>query len=191
MKTNKMLLIIIFIVSAVNAQNMRQNASFSLFSDNKASQPGDAVTIIVMESTHASNNAETSAGRSSEVGLGMSGGIDKTSLPNVNFDMNTNNDFSGKGSTATSGSIRTKISAVVDSVLANGNLIIRGSKRISINGEDQVVKIRGTIRQSDISTENTVLSQNISDADISFEGNGIIDNAQKPGWLTKLFHWLF
>jgi flagellar L-ring protein FlgH len=170
---------------------MRQNASFSLFSDNKASQPGDAVTIIVLESTHASNNAETSAGRSSEVGLGMSGGIDKTSLPNVNFDLNTNNDFSGKGSTATSGSIRTKISAVVDTVLANGNLIIRGSKRISINGEDQVVKIRGTIRQSDISTENTVLSQNISDADISFEGNGLIDNAQKPGLLTKLFHWLF
>ena len=190
MKT-RIIILAVILPFMLTAQSMRQNAAYSLFSDNKAAMPGDAVTIIVLESTHASNNAATSAGRKSEAGFGMSGAIDKTTLPNVDFDINSGNDFSGEGSTQTTGSIRTKISAVVDTVLANGNLRIRGSKKITINGEDQIVKISGVIRTSDIRTDNTVYSHNITDADISFEGSGLIDNAQKPGWLTKLFHWLF
>jgi flagellar L-ring protein precursor FlgH len=87
--------------------------------------------------------------------------------------------------------IRTKISAVVDTVLANGNLVIRGSKKISINGEDQIVNIKGVVRPIDIMADNSVYSFNISNAEITFEGSGLIDSSQKPGWLTKLFHWLF
>ena len=182
---------------------MRRNAQFSLFSDNKAAMPGDAVTIVVLESTQASNNSETSAGRSSEVGasfgLDVAGSQSKQGGAANKFDMSgagtgnigTNNNFQGSGSTQTTGSIRTKISAVVDSVLANGNMMIRGSKKITINGEEQVVLIKGVIRQSDINADNSVYSHNISEAEISFEGSGLIDSAQKPGWLTKLFHWLF
>ncbi len=175
----------------LNAQDMRQSAYASLFSDQKANRVGDAITILVIESTQASNNSETSAGRKSDLGFGLSGGIDKTTLPNVDLKVGSNNDFSGKGSTQTTGNIRTKIGATVDSVLANGNLVIRGSKRIVINGEEQVIKVKGVVRPSDISPDNAVLSYNIADAELSFEGNGIINDNQKPGLLTKLFHWLF
>ncbi|PKL83985.1 MAG: flagellar basal body L-ring protein [Ignavibacteriae bacterium HGW-Ignavibacteriae-3] len=187
----KIILCIMLIAGAVNAQDMRQNAYASLFSDQKANRQGDALTIIVLESTQASNNSETNAGRKSDVGFGLSGGLDKTALPNVDFNVGSKNDFSGKGSTQTSGIIRTKISATVDSVLANGNLLIRGSKKIIINGEEQTIKVKGIVRPSDISPDNAVLSYNISDAELSFEGNGIISDNQKPGLLTKLFHWLF
>ncbi len=175
----------------LNAQDMRQNAYASLFSDQKANRQGDAVTIIVLESTQASNNSETNAGRKSDVAFAFSGGMDKTTLPNVNLKMGSGNDFSGQGSTLTTGNIRTKISAIVDTVLANGNLVIRGSKKITINGEEQMIQVKGIVRPSDISPDNAVLSYNISDAELSFEGNGIINNAQKPGLLSKLFHWLF
>ena len=77
------------------------------------------------------------------------------------------------------------------SVLANGNMRITGNRKISINGEEQTILIHGIVRASDITADNTVLSYNISDAEIVIEGSGLIDNAQKPGWLTKLFHWLF
>ena len=173
------------------AQNMRRNAQYSLFSDNKAAQLGDAVTIVVLESTQASNNSETSAGRASDLGFSAAGAVGTTSTPSADISLGTKNDFKGTGSTQTTGSIRTKISAVVDSVLANGNMIIRGSKKITINGEEQTVNIKGVIRQSDINADNSVYSYNISSAEITFEGNGMIDSAQKPGLLTKLFHWLF
>jgi len=47
------------------------------------------------------------------------------------------------------------------------------------------------VRTSDISSANTVYSYNISDAEIVFEGSGMIDRNTSPGWLTKIFHWLF
>lgn len=189
----KRLHIIVFLIglSLVQAQDMRRNSAFSLFSDNKANQKGDAVTIIVLESSQATNNAETSAGRSSDLSFGFSGGVDKTALPAVDANISSGNSFSGSGSTKATGVVRTKISATVDSVLANGNMLIKGSRKIVINGEEQLVNIKGIVRPSDIAADNSVLSYNISDAEISFEGSGIIDDSQKPGWLTKFFHWIF
>lgn len=185
-------ILILFTISfAVNAQDMRKNAAFSLFSDNKATQIGDAITIVVLESTQASNNAATSAGRKSDLSLGLSANTGKATPTAIDGELKTGNDFSGQGSTQTSGTISTRISATVDSILANGNLVISGNKRISINGEDQIINIKGIVRTSDIQPDNSVLSYNISNAEITFKGDGIINNAQKPGLITKFLHWLF
>ena len=89
------------------------------------------------------------------------------------------------------GSVRASISARVDSLLPNGNMWINGSRLISINGEDQIIRISGIIRPSDVQSDNSVYSSSISDAKIIFEGNGMIDRSQSPGWLTRIFHWLF
>lgn len=191
MKTR--ILILIFTALAVNtfAQDMRQNAFSSLFSDNKASRVGDAITINVVEASQASNDAETSANRSSDISLGLSGTASGKEIPAVDVQLGTGNDFRGAGSTKTTGMIRTKISATIDSVLTNGNLLIKGNRRISINGEEQIINIRGVVRSSDIMPDNSVMSYNISEAEITLEGSGLIDSSQRPGWLTKLFHWLF
>lgn len=187
----RLMSILWFITTMIYAQNMRQNSLYSLFSDNKAFQVGDAITIIVLESSQASNNAETSTGRNSSLGANLSGGIDKTSLPKTDINLGTDNSFTGSGSTKTTGVVKTKISAIVDSVYENGNMRIRGSRKIVINGEEQLIRITGIVRPSDISSDNSVYSYNISDAEITFEGSGLIDSSQKPGILTRLFHWLF
>jgi len=191
MKT--LLLIISFLVIAgnLNAQDMRANSFSSLFSDNKANRIGDAVTILVVESSQASNNAETTSGRSSELGFGANASLGKSSVPEAKVGVGSNNEFSGSGSTKTTGLIRTKISATIDSVLDNGNLVIKGSRKITINGEEQIVKIKGIVRSADILADNSVYSYSISEAEINFEGSGIIADAQKPGWLTRFFHWIF
>ena len=189
MKTLFVILILIPVVTF--SQNLRENARGSLFSDYKADRIGDAITILVVESSQASNNAETSTGRKSDIGLRGSASLGDDQLPKVDFGLGTGNDFRGAGSTKTSGMIRTKISATIDSVLNNGNLFIRGSRKIVINGEEQLVRISGVVRALDIMGDNTVYSYNISEAEIYFDGSGMINNSQKPGWLTRLFHWLF
>lgn len=173
------------------AQDMRSNAFSSLFSDQKASRVGDAITIYVVEASQASNDASTSASRSSDLSLGAKGTVGTSALPNVDLSIGSNNDFSGSGSTRTTGMIKTKISATIDSVLANGNLLIKGSRKISINGEEQLIFIKGVVRSSDIMADNSIMSYNISEAEITLEGSGLIDSSQRPGWLTKIFHWLF
>jgi len=188
-----MTLILISILASYNisAQDMRQNSYSSLFSDQKANRIGDAITIIVMESSQASNNASTSASRESALGFSANGAFDQTPLPKASLNIGSQNDFNGSGSTKTTGLIKTKISASIDTIFANGNMRIIGNKKITINGEDQIIVIKGIVRPSDIYADNTVYSFNISDAEIVFEGSGVIDNSQRSGWLTKIFHWLF
>jgi flagellar L-ring protein precursor FlgH len=177
--------------SWARSQDLRDNVGRSLFADQKANRVGDAVTILVVEESRASNDSKSSSSRESALSLAAAGKVGSTSLPEVGLSLGTGNSFKGSGATQTLGSVSAKISARVDSLLPNGNLCVSGNRTISINGEDQVIKISGIIRPSDIQPDNSVYSYNISDASIVFEGSGMIDRSQSPGWLTRLFHWLF
>lgn len=191
MKTTRALFFLFIIPVLLNAQDMRNYAQRSLFADYKANRAGDAITILVVESSQASNQAEKSSGRRSDIGLSANGQVGENGIPEIDFGISSGNDFKGSGSTRTTGMVKTRISATIDSVFANGNLKIRGSRRIVINGEEQEVSISGIVRSPDIAGDNTVYSYNISDAEIIFEGSGMISRSQNPGWLTKIFHWLF
>lgn len=188
----KKIAIMIFVLAGfAGAQDMRQNAFASLFSDQKASRVGDAITIIVVEFSQASNDAQTTTGRSSDIGVSAGGKLNGEDLPGADVSLDLSNNFKGSGTTKTSGMIKTKISATIDSVLDNGNLLIKGSRKIVINGEEQTVYIKGIVRTTDIDPNNAVLSYNISEAEIIMDGSGRIADSQSPGWITKLFHWLF
>lgn len=187
----KTMLFLFAFITILSAQDMRKNSFNSLFSDQKATRIGDAITIVVVESSQATNDARTSASRASAIGASMAGSFDGTNLPTGGLDLGTSNDFNGSGATSSSGMFKTKISATIDTVFANGNMRISGKRRISINGEEQLITISGIVRASDIQADNSVLSHNISEAEIVTEGSGMIDRAQSPGWITKFFHWLF
>jgi len=187
----KILIIGIFLASVVSAQDLRMNAAMSLFSDQKANRIGDAITIIIVEASQASNNAETTTGRNHTLSVDASGTVNNKAIPGVNGGIGTKNEFSGSGSTKTTGMIQTKLSAMIDSVYANGNLRIKGSRKIVINGEEQTITISGIVRPTDIMADNTILSTNISEAEIVFAGDGSISSSQKPGLFTKIFNWLF
>ncbi|MEE9429541.1 MAG: flagellar basal body L-ring protein FlgH [Melioribacteraceae bacterium] len=175
----------------VNGQVMKENGFRSLFSDYKAVNLGDAITIIVIESSQAKNAAEKTTGRESKIGLGLAGNVGPTQLPPAGLDLGTRNDFKGGGSSKSSGMVRTKLSALIDSVLSNGLLRIKGSRKIVINDEEQMITIKGFVRTSDIRSDNTIYSYNISEAEIVFKSDGQINSVTSPGWVTKLFHWLF
>ncbi|MBX2989602.1 MAG: flagellar basal body L-ring protein FlgH [Bacteroidetes bacterium] len=177
--------------SSVFAQDMRNNLNRSLFADQKATQVGDAVTVLILESTSAVNDAKTETSRGSDISLSANATLPSGSGKSVSGGVGTGNQFKGEGSTSNRGSVRAKISAQVDSVLANGNVIINGSRSITINGEEQILKISGIVRPSDIMPDNSVYSFNIADAKIMLQGEGSLTKVQEPGWLTKIFHWLF
>jgi len=168
-----------------------QNPSNSLFADYKASKVGDAVTVIVTEQNSASKDASTNTSRQSTLSGSAQGSVGSKNLPSGSLQLGTDNEFKGSGSTSEAGSVQAVISARVIKVDEYGNLEISGSRLISVNGQDQTIKLTGIIRPSDIQPDNTISSSYISDAKIIFDGSGSIDRAQSPGWLTKLFHLLF
>lgn len=181
----------VMLSASVYAQSLRDNPGFSMFSDEKANKVGDVVTILVVESSQASNNAEKTTNRKSDLGFNASADFGSASSPKAAVSVGSNNGFNGTGGTKTTGMISTKISATIDSVRANGNMVIRGIRKTVINGEEQLVSVKGVVRPIDINPDNSVLSYNISEAEFIFEGKGMIDDAQSPGWFTKFLHWIF
>ncbi len=180
-----------FLIAGTAYGQVMQNPGNSLFSDYKAYRVGDAVTVVVMEQTSASKDASTNTSRQSTIGANGSASYGTASTPSGGLTLGTDNEFKGAGSTSETGSVQTTLSARVVKVDRYGNLEIQGSRLISINGQEQLLKLSGTIRPSDIQPDNSILSSQIADAKIVFEGSGSINQSQGPGWLTKLFHWLF
>ena len=106
----------------------------SFFSDVKARQVGDTVTISIVESATASKNASTTTARTSGLEASYSGILDSlTSGFSVNgqkigtdHKVDFSNNFAGTGSTTDSSSMTSIVTARVAKVLSNGNLVIRG-----------------------------------------------------------------
>ena len=181
--------LILFVGTACG--QVMQNPSNSLFADYKASKVGDAVTVIVMEQNSASKDASTNTSRQSTISGTGSATYGTKSLPSGGVQLGTDNEFKGSGSTSETGSVQAVISARVLKVDQYGNLVIEGSRLISMNGQDQVIKLSGVVRPSTFIRTIRFIPSYISDAKVVFEGSGSIDRSQSPGLLSKLFHLLF
>jgi len=166
--------------------------SQSLFADYKAHGVGDIVTIYIVEFSTASNTASSKTDNSNKSGLTSGGGTGALKfLPLFGADLSYGNTFSGKGETSQRGQLKAKMSAKIVGQSPNGSLKIEGKKVVEINGDKQITVLTGWIRPEDISTDNVVYSYNIADAQISYQGKGVVNAAQKPGWITKLINWVF
>jgi len=187
--------------AATEGSLWQDNSTLSdMYGDLKARHVGDIVTVNIVETSSASNNASTNTGRDSSV----SGGVDnffnlenKISTSGFNpfaaLKAGLANDFEGEGTTSRSGSLNAYITARVMALLPNGNLQIAGSREITVNNETQLIVLTGVIRPKDISSANIIESTYIADAKIAYSGSGIIDQSQQPGWMSKILNsiWPF
>lgn len=173
-----------------------------LFTDLKARDVGDVLTVNIVESPKGSSKASTDTGRSSSMDAGIEAllGYEKALQeknarfnPKTMFKGSLGHDFKGSGQTEREAGIMASLSAVVTQVLPNGNLVIRGSRETKINNETEIMVLSGIIRPIDIASDNTILSTFIADARISYYGKGIIADKQRPGWLARVldYAWPF
>lgn len=199
---------------AANGSLWREQGPFNdLFVLPKARRIGDIVTIQIVESSSAANQAATGTERDSSIEGGIDAlfGFENEYLNNDDFSdirkyfnpFNTNgnsslkaalkSEFDGEGATTRSGRLTAFLTARVTQVHPNGTLEITGSREIEVNHERQIMTLRGVIRSRDISPSNIVRSTYISDARISYSGSGVIDDRQKPGWLANIINavWPF
>ncbi len=168
----------------------QQNNARSLFSDVKAYRQGDAITILITEMLDANNSANELEERSTGIGGSASAGAKGTGFGG-SADLGTKNNFTGRGATTRSESIKSKLSARITEVDNNGNLSIEGKRTTKINGETQTITIKGSVRPVDILPNNAVYSYNILDLSLIIEGEGNVTKMQEPGLITKFLRILF
>ncbi len=166
-----------------------------LFSDQKARTVGDIVTIKIVESSDATNKASTETDRNSSLSASVDAFFNaEKRFPSTQPFFNpfskvaggVTSEFEGSGTTKRSGDLNAYITALVTKVLPNGNLVVTGSREVLVNNDNQVIELTGVVRPRDINSNNQVLSTYVADARISYDGVGVINDRQQPGWLTNI-----
>ena len=174
-----------------------------LFSDKKAMNVNDLVTVVIQESTSQSTQANRSSSKNNTSNL--SGGTltaggqlanvanNISNYSNIGFQTNSSANYTGTGAQTRNESFNTTVSTRVIKILSNGNYFIEGSRELLINGEKQIIQLSGVIRPYDIGQDNTIDSRYIADAKILYKTEGDVATSTKKPWGTRFFEaiWLF
>ena len=161
------------------------NAWAGVATDIKAREVGDLVTIVINETASATNRVGTRSSKGTSLGGGVQGaGVEE------NVTLGIDSSYRGLGETERSDRFAASITAVVTEVLANGELMVEGQQFLLVNGERRDIKLRGRVRQVDISPENLVLSNRLAGAEIQYDGKGFVTRSAKPGLINRIFSLL-
>lgn len=163
-----------------------------LFSDKKAMNVNDLVTVVIQENTSQSTSADRSTSRINNTNLGgatitaggMLSSIANTisDYSNIGMQSSSSTNYTGTGSNSRNESFNTTVSTRVIKILPNGNYFIEGSRELLINGEKQTIQLSGVIRPYDIGQDNTIDSRYIADAKILYKTEGDVARSTKKPW---------
>jgi len=162
------------------------------YSNRKAMHVGDLITILVMESSEGTNRATLKTKKESK--FNAEGGPGEGTLgwlPLFKAKTGIKDELDGSGQSTLSGSLQTKLTAMVTEIRPNGHLVVEGSRLISINGQDDRVTLHGVARPEDIRADNTILSTYLAEARISYNGKGAVKGAATRGFLLRILSWFF
>lgn len=157
-----------------------------LFEDNKAMRVGDILTIKLKELTQANKADDLNAKKENSI-LAEAPMILGNPV-SVETEIRTTKDFKGEGEANQSNSLRGDISVTVVELLPNGNLKVRGEKRVTLNQGDEYIRLSGIVRPVDIDADNTISSDKVADATIMYTGDGAMADASKMGWMYRILY---
>lgn len=176
------------------AASLWTNGAEGFFDDNRASQVGDILTVVIEIDDEAQLENESRRSRSSgneidgSTFLGYETkldrympGLDAGDLPSGSLvDLSSNSASRGQGSIERNERIRLRVAAMVLQELAGGNLVIAGRQEVRVNHELRELRIAGIIRKVDVDMTNAIPYDRIAEARISYGGVGQISRVQQP-----------
>jgi flagellar L-ring protein precursor FlgH len=175
-----------------NGAIFQDQGSAYIFEDNKARRVGDILTIVLTEKTNATKSATTNTKKEDTADTGLptvfGRGVTVGGANVLSNSIESTQEFKGQGDSSQSNALNGTISVMVTEVLPNGNLLIRGQKRLTLNQGDEYIQISGIVRQLDISMSNTVPSTLVADSRITYSGYGAVSDSNQMGWLARFFN---
>ena len=179
---------------AAAASLFERRTKDSLIGDSKARAVGDLVTILIKESSKATQDTSIERKKESSTDASITTFFfpsDKHLVKDGEkpaFKWSSKRESSGEGKSDSSAEIETKVTARVIDVQPNGNLLIEATREIEIGGSALKIVLTGIVRPDDIAADNTVESTFIADAKITYEGPMM--EVMKRGLLERLMDFL-
>ena len=195
MRRHLSIAILAILAGALPAQSLWNPKLHSrpLASDTTARGMGDIVTIVIDEVTKVENDEQTKLEKTSSLSAVLSN-FDIlpdmfNTLPKV--DGNQTRTMDGKAQYDKDNSLKSRISVLVQDVMPNGVLVIEGTRKVAVDGETKIIKIRGLIRPQDVRRDNTVSSTSVAEATVSYEGTGFMTQTTTRGWFSWILDWVW
>lgn len=173
-----------------------EKGSGGFFADQRATQIGDLLTIVIDINDEASLDNASARSRSGASSLSLNGffgygsqidkilpGVGPADLPSGDIvDIGSRTAANGDGSIDRSESISLRMAALVVQSLPNGNLVVVGRQEVIVNEELRELRVSGIIRPQDIDRGNTIPYDKMAEARISYGGRGAISRQQARGY---------
>ena len=172
--------------------------------DRRAKSIGDILTVTLNESLSASKSTTNTTSKTDTFGVtlpplifnqnpavnaatGLLGNKGTDTLTAADVAAGANQSFAGAGTAAQTNTLTGSMTVTIIKVFPNGNLEIKGQKKLVLNDGSEYLRLSGIIRPGDISASNTIASSNIADARITYTNAGVYADSTQPGWLSKIF----
>ena len=191
-----------------NNGSLYQPGALTLFDDSRAHRIGDIITITLDESISANKKDEASYDKSNTQDFGVSNpftfnksagpvgtvaGAIAAPFDGLSLGYGSSGSFSGSADVKQNSTLNGSIAVTVVEVIANGNLVIRGEKWLTIHDGDEVVQFAGIIRSEDIQPDNTISSTKVADVRLVYKDVGVSGDTNRQGAATKMLnkYWPF
>ncbi len=173
----------------------------SMLTGANASKVGEILTIVIQEDNRANDTADGEGKRSHQFSGILSsvwnasfmnkifGGSDAASVPTFQFD--SQNNFKGETEVDRVSSFSSRIAATIVQIDEVGNYLIEARKTIRIGKEQKIIILSGKVRPRDISQDNSILSHQVADAEISYLGDGTVTKLSNPSIFQSFLNFLF
>lgn len=161
-----------------------------MFADKIARDIGDILTIVVQEQSEVSTSKSSSVNKESSISTQIQRLLDNADEDYPGLAWEVAREFEGGGQLSDSQSAESRLSVVVIDRLPNGNLVVEGMRQMVMANEVNYAVLRGYVRPNDIRADNSILSSSIADARIEFIAEGTLTEAQREGWLSRLYSFI-
>ena len=176
----------------VNGAIYTSYQSTAFIEDPKAQNVGDILTVLLVERTDASKSASTSTKKQTSVENAnpelFGRPVTHNGQPLLSATIEGDQSFRGEGDSSQSNSLAGTITVTVVERYPNGNLKVAGRKQLALNQGSEYVTIAGIVRPIDIGTDNTVTSDRLALAEISYGGRGAVNDSNSMGFLARFFN---
>jgi flagellar L-ring protein precursor FlgH len=177
---------------SLKAQDKLHIGAPSLYTDVKAHQVGDLLTIQIFEDASAENQTNTETKKSNTTDISGGPGVGPLDfIPLFGVSGQGKSDYKGEGSTDRATRLRARMTARVTGITSNGDLLIEGRRVVGVNDDKEALTLTGVVRPMDVAADNTVPSYVIADAQIIYNGRGPSGTGARPGLIVRLINWLF
>ena len=170
-----------------------------LFQDNRARSVGDVLTILVSETTTATEREQRALDKGNDASGNVqfagssaaSGNAGRTGALSFSLSDAFRRRFNGSAQLTAGRQFTDRMAVTVVDVLPNGNLVIEGFRSRVVAGEERVLRLTGVVRPQDVGLGNQVQSGAVANFKISYLGRGPASRSLNQNYFGRVGNLLW